>query len=127
MVKKEFSYKGNSVEQLTKMSINQFAQLIPSRQRRSLTRGLSEEQKKVLQKVQKSDKNIKTHSRELVILPVMIGHTIKVYNGKEFVPVIITDEMIGHTLGEFALTRRRVAHNAPGVGATRSSAAISVR
>ena len=127
MAKKEFQYKGNSIEALKEMSITEFSKLIPSRARRSLTRGFTEEQKKLLEKVEKNDKDIKTHARDTVVLPVMVGKTIKVHNGKEFVPVLITDEMLGHFLGEFALTRKRVGHNAPGVGATRSSAAISVR
>ena len=63
----------------------------------------------------------------MIILPEMIGKTIKVHSGKEFVPVIIIEEMIGHCLGEFVLTRRRVEHSAPGIGATRSSAALSVK
>ena len=57
----------------------------------------------------------------------MIGQTIKVHNGKEFMIVSITEEMIGHCLGEFAFTRRRVEHSAPGIGATKSSAALSVK
>ena len=48
-----------------------------------------------------------------------------VYNGKEFIPLTITAEMLGHYLGEFVLTRKKVAHSAPGIGATRSSAAQS--
>jgi len=114
------------LEELQALSLNQFAEIIPSRQRRSLMRGITEEQKKVLEKVKKNHKNIKTHCRDLVVLPEMVGHTVKIYNGKEFVSVAILDEMVGHFLGEFALTRRRVGHNAPGVGAKKSSAAISV-
>ena len=52
---------------------------------------------------------------------------MKVHNGKEFVIVNITPEMIGHYIGEFALTRKKVAHHAPGIGATRSSASLSVK
>ncbi len=127
MAKKEFMYRGKSLDELKKMSLNQFAQIIPSRQRRTIMRGLSEEHKKVLNKIKQGDKNIKTHCRDMIILPEMVGHNIKVYNGKQFIQIMITAEMLGHYLGEFALTRSRVAHNAPGVGATRSSAAISVR
>ena len=63
----------------------------------------------------------------MVILPEMIGTTIKVHQGKEFAPVMIEQDMIGHCLGEFVLTRKRVAHSAPGIGATRSSASLSVK
>ena len=124
---KDFTFKGKSFDELKTMSRGEFADLISSRARRSLKRGLTDEQKKLLEKVSKHDKNIKTHARDMVVLPEMVGHLIKIYNGKEYVQVAITEEMLGHFLGEYSLTRKRVAHNAPGVGATRSSAAISVR
>ena|SRR3989344_5364953 len=124
---KEFAFRGKSLAELKKLSLTEFALLIPSRARRSLKRGITDDQKKLLEKVRKNDKDIKTHSREMVILPEMVGHTIKIYTGKEFFQVFMTEEMLGHCLGEFALTRRRVAHNAPGVGATRSSDSVSVR
>jgi small subunit ribosomal protein S19 len=63
----------------------------------------------------------------MLILPEMVGTVIKIYTGKSFEPVEIQPEMIGHLLGEFALTRKRVAHSSPGVGATRSSANVSVK
>jgi small subunit ribosomal protein S19 len=127
MVKKEFNYRGIPLEDLKKLSLNEFAELIPSRARRSIKRGLTDEQKKLLEKIKANDNNIKTHARDMVILPVMVGKMIKLHNGKEYFPLQITEEMLGHFLGEFSLTRKRVAHSAPGVGATRSSSAISVR
>lgn len=127
MAKKEFSFKGMTEEELKTLPIEEFINLIPSRSRRSLKKGFTEEQKKVLDKIRKNDKDIKTHSRDMVIVPEMIGHKIKIHNGKDFVELLILPEMAGHILGEFALTRRRVAHNSPGVGATRSSASVSVR
>ena len=63
----------------------------------------------------------------MVILPQMLGLTLRIYSGKEFIPVIITLEMLGRCLGEFALTRKSVAHSAAGVGSTRSSKAVSAR
>lgn len=124
---KEFIFKGKSIGELKNLSVNEFSELIPSRARRSLKRGITEDQKKLIEKIKANDPNIKTHAREMVILPVFVGHMVKVYNGKEYFPVHITEEMVGHYLGEFALTRRRVAHNAPGVGATKSSSSVSVR
>jgi len=53
---------------------------------------------------------IKTWSRASVIIPDMVGMTFAVYNGKKFVPVLVTDQMIGHKLGEFALTRTYLGH-----------------
>ncbi len=124
---KEFMFRGKSLDDLKKMSINEFIELIPSRRRRSIRRGITEDQKKLLEKVRIHDKDIKTHAREMIVLPEMVGSLIKVYTGKDFIPLHVTEDMLGHCLGEFALTRRRVAHNAPGVGATKSSSSVSVR
>ncbi len=127
MVLKEFKFRGKTLEDLKKLSIEEFAELVPARQRRSLKRGFNDNKKKLLKKIQSNIKNIKTHCRDFVILPNMVGMTIRVHNGKEYAPVIIQEEMVGHFLGEFALTRKKVAHSAPGVGATRSTASLSVK
>ncbi len=127
MAKKEFTYRGKTLEELKTLSLNELASLMPARQRRSLKRGLTEQQKILLKKIKKNESNIETQCRDMIVLPEMIGKTIKVHSGKAFVPVIIIDEMIGHCLGEFVLTRRKVEHSAPGIGATRSSAALSVK
>jgi len=124
---KEFTFRGMTINEIKNLSLNEFSELIPSRARRSLKKGLTEDQKKLMNKIKHNDKDIKTHARDMIIIPQMIGQTIKIYNGKEYVQVFITEEMLGHFLGEFSATRRRVAHNAPGVGATRSSASVSVR
>jgi len=119
---RQFTYKGKTLEELKQMSIEKFAQLVPSRERRSLLRGLTERQKKLLENLRKyPDKFHRTHERDMVILPEMVGRKIGVHNGKEFVPITITEQMIGHRLGEFVLTRKRVKHSAPGIGATRAS------
>lgn len=127
MAKKEFAFKGKTAEELKKLSLNELAQLLASRQRRTIKRGFTEQQKILLGKLRASEKNIETHCRDMVILPEMIGVTIKIHQGKEFVPVVIEPDMIGHCLGEFVLTRKKVAHSAPGIGATRSSASLSVK
>jgi len=127
MAKKEFTFKGKTLEELQKLGLSEVMQILPSRQRRSLKRGFTEQQKKLLLRIRKNKKNIETHCRDMVILPEMIGRTIKVHNGKEFMIVSIVPQMIGHYLGEFAMTRKPVKHSAPGIGATRSSASISVR
>tara|TARA_Y100000310_G_scaffold310852_1_gene356547 strand:+ start:5672 stop:6052 length:381 start_codon:yes stop_codon:yes gene_type:complete len=124
---KEFIFRGKNLEEIKKMSINEFADLLPSRKRRSLKRGFSPMQKALLKKISKRDKDIETHCRDMIIIPEMLGKIIKVYNGKEFIANVISEDMLGHYLGEFSLTRRGVKHSAPGVGATRSSAALSVR
>jgi small subunit ribosomal protein S19 len=70
---------------------------------------------------------IRTHCRDMIILPEMVGLTIHVHNGKDFVPVEITTEMIGHYLGEFAITNKKVVHGAPGLRATRSSMYVPLK
>ncbi|MBI2559442.1 30S ribosomal protein S19 [Candidatus Woesearchaeota archaeon] len=127
MAKKEFTFKGKSVDELKKLSMNELAELLTARQRRTIKRGFTEQQKILLKKLRANKKNIETHCRDMVVLPEMIGKSIKVHQGREFVPVMIEEGMIGHCLGEFALTRRKVAHSAPGIGATRSSASLSVK
>ncbi len=127
MAKKEFMYRGKTLKDLKELDIKQFAELLPARQRRTLVRGLTEQEKILMDNINEKEKDIKTHCRDMVILPLMVGLTIKIHQGKTFSPVIITEEMIGHRLGEFAVTRSKVNHNAPGIGATKSSSSISVR
>ncbi|MBI2138514.1 30S ribosomal protein S19 [Candidatus Woesearchaeota archaeon] len=127
MAKKEAVYKGKILEELNKMSLQDLMKLFPSRQRRSLKRGFTDQEKRLLKRIRSKKQNIKTHCKSLIILPEMVGATIKIHQGREFVPVLITFDMIGHYLGEFILTRKRVEHSAPGVGATKSSAALSVK
>jgi len=122
----EFIFHGKSLKELQELGDKEFAQMLPSRQRRSLTRGRTEAQKRLLKKLEKKD-DIKTHCRDMIITPQMAGKTVRIYNGKEFIRITLTEDMLGHFLGELSLTRRRVSHSAPGVGATRSSASVSVR
>jgi small subunit ribosomal protein S19 len=127
MAKKTFTYRGKSITELKEMGLNEFAELLPSKQRRLIKRGFTQAQKIFLEKLTENKREYKTHCRSMVIIPQMVGKTIKIYNGKEFVPVLITEEMLGHNLGEFSLTRKRVSHGSAGVGATKSSSAVSVR
>jgi small subunit ribosomal protein S19 len=118
---KIFLFKGKTLEELQKMSLEDFSKLLPSRQRRSLRRGLTARQKRVLENMRMSSKPARTHARDMIILPEMVGRKMMVHNGKEFVAMDVVGDMLGHRLGEFALTRKKVMHSAPGVGATRSS------
>lgn len=127
MAKKEFTYRGKTSDELGKMSLNEVMLLFPARERRSLKRGLSEQQKILLKHIRAKKGDIETHCKDMIVLPEMVGMVIKIHNGKEFVPVSIQEEMIGHYLGEFIMTRKKVEHSAPGIGATRSSAALSVK
>lgn len=114
MALKEFKFKGKTIDELKSLSINEFSKLLPSRQRRSIKRGFSDNQKKLLQKIENKN-NVKTHLRNTIILPSMVGKTVQVHNGKGFQSIIITDEMIGHLFGEFSLTRKRAIHTNIGV------------
>ena len=129
---KTFIYKGKSVDELQKIPKEELFSLLNSRQRRSLKRGLSDNKKKLMSEIKlaKEGKNknpIKTHQRDLIILPSMIGVTINVFSGKEFTPITISAEMIGHYVGEYVITNKRVNHGAPGVGASRSSLYVPLK
>ena len=129
---KEFNFIGKSNEVLLNVSNDELFSLLNSRQRRSLKRGLSDNKKKLIAEIKlaKQGKNknpIKTHQRDLIILPYMLGVTINIYSGKEFTPITISAEMIGHYLGEYVITNRRVSHGAPGVGASRSSLYVPLK
>ena len=126
-MKKEFVFRGKTLEELCKLSVKEFALLLNSRQRRRLVRGLTDDKKKLLKKFRAHDPNIRTHLRDMVIMPEMVNSSVKVYNGKEFIIFNILPEMLGHYLGEFVMTRKKVSHHAPGIGATRSSASLSVK
>jgi len=129
MKKKEFKYRGKSIEELKQMDIREFAKLLKSNEKRTALRQYDELQKFIIRcnkKVQHK-KPIRTHLRHLIVVPRMIGLKIHVHNGKTFAPVLIDNEMLGHRLGEFSVTRNKVKHGAAGVGATRSSASMSVK
>jgi small subunit ribosomal protein S19 len=96
---------------------------------------LTPEQRILLEKMREAqevvkkgeDVTIKTHVRDMIILPEMVGAKILVHNGKEFFPVEIKPEMIGHYLGEFAITNKPVRHGTPGIGASRSSMYVPLK
>lgn len=122
------------MEELQQMSMDEFIRILPSRQRRSLTRGLTTDQRILMElmrsygrKKSKDAKPIKTHCRDMVILPEMVGLTLLVHSGKEFASVDIKPEMIGHYLGEFVLTNKKVVHGTPGIGASRSSMYVPLK
>ncbi|MEM2006549.1 MAG: 30S ribosomal protein S19 [Sulfolobales archaeon] len=150
----KFRYRGKSLEELMNMPMDELVKLLPARVRRSLLRmsdpeirvkmveyGMlnserdEPERLKLLRKVLKAremlarGKNVvvKTHVRDAIVLPVMVGLTIAVYNGKEYVPVKITPEMIGHYLGEFAISTKKVEHGEPGLKATRSTLFVAMK
>ncbi|AJF60345.1 MAG: 30S ribosomal protein S19 [Candidatus Diapherotrites archaeon] len=133
MAKREFTFRGKTLPELLEMELKQFSEIAGSRIRRSISRGLNE---KVLKRVQRANEEkragkepriIRTQSRDFPVLPSMIGLKFGVHNGKEFQIVQITEKMLGHYLGELALTRKRLMHGKAGIGATKSSTAITAR
>ena len=132
---KEFYFKGYTLDKLQQISMDDFIKLLPARQRRSLLRGLSNDQKKLMEQIRnvrrlsgdRKKSQIKTQCRDMVILPEMAGMTILVHNGKEFSQVELMPEMIGHYLGEFAISNKKVSHGTPGIGASRSSMYVPLK
>ncbi len=129
---KEFKYRGVSTAELQNLSLEKLFELLPARQRRSLTRGITDDKRKLLEetklaKAGKLTNPIKTHLRDVIIMPYMVGVTINVFSGKEFLPVVVRPEMVGHYLGEYVMTNKRVVHGAPGVGASRSSLYVPLK
>ena len=129
---KEILFKGKTEEEIKSMDLQDFVKLVSSRHRRTVNRGFTDAQKRLLKKIRAKNsgtykKTIKTHCRDMLIIPEMLGQKILVYNGKAFSAIEINLEMLGHYLGEFVDTRSRVKHSAPGIGATRSRAYQSVK
>ncbi|MDD1717492.1 MAG: 30S ribosomal protein S19 [Methanoregulaceae archaeon] len=125
--REEFTYRGLRLEELTKMSMTELTPLMPARARRKVVRGLTRGEETLVGKVRSGDEKIRTHLRDMIVLPEMVGRSIDVYNGKEFVKVEIQPESLFHYLGEFALTRKKVAHGSAGIGATRSSKYVPLK
>ncbi|HKZ50102.1 MAG TPA: 30S ribosomal protein S19 [Candidatus Nanoarchaeia archaeon] len=129
---KIFTYRGKTDEELSKLDLQSLSSLLNARARRNIKRGFTEQEKKLLEKITaakegKYKKQIKTHCREMPILPIMFGMKIGVHNGKEFVPVTVTSEMVGLKLGDFVWNMKDVKHSGPGIGATRGSKFMSVK
>lgn len=121
--KKEFTYRGFTLEELLSMSFDEVLGILPSRARRTYLRGLNYEQQTAFEKIRDAEEGevVRTHRKDLPIIPQFVGKTVSIYDGHEFRDVEVKPEMIGCFLGEFILTRKAPQHSGPGVGATRSS------
>ena len=121
--KREFSFRGRSLEELRALSLEELAKLLGARARRSIRRGFNSETSRFFERMGSTpaDKVVRTHCRDALVLPAHVGRRVAVHTGKEFKELEVRPEMIGHYYGEFALTRRFEKHSGPGVGATRSS------
>lgn len=126
MSDEQFTFRGKTIDELKQMNLNQFAELLNARGRRKIKRGLRENEKKILQDLEEKD-TVRTHERDMIIVPAMVGKTVEVYDGQNFVTVEVEEEMLGHYLGEFSKTRKKVEHSAPGLGATRSSQHVPLK
>ncbi|MBI5872238.1 30S ribosomal protein S19 [archaeon] len=133
---KIFAYRGKKLEELKQISIEEFSRLLTSRDRRKIRRGLTEQEKKLLENIRKNPKKFhKTHLRDMMIFPDMVGVKIGIYigggvkerEGERWATVAIAPEMIGNRLGDFAMTNKRVKHSSPGLGATRGSKHIPLK
>lgn len=131
-----YSYRGVELKNLLELSKEEFVSLVHCRARRCFKRGVEQRARSLLKRLRKSklvatgeDKPevVKTHLRDMIIIPEMIGTVIGIYNGKTFNQVEIKPEMIGHYLGEFSITYKPVRHGKPGIGATHSSRFIPLK
>ena len=129
----DFTFRGHTLDELQDMELEEVAELLPARQRRSIERGLTEEKQKLLAKAREAEEEatannpIRTHLRDMPVLPEMVNLTFAVHNGQEFERVRVEPEMLGHYLGEFQLTRSSVEHGQAGIGATRSSKFVPLK
>ena len=125
---RRFVFKGREIEEVRRMSLDEFVKLLPSNYRRTLKR-MSYKFKRFLELMRKTDakKIIKTHLRDMVVIPEMLDRRFQVYNGKERVDVMITPQTLGKRLGELSITTKMVKHSGPGVGATRGSKSVELK
>eukprot|EP00699_Malawimonas_sp_californiana_P001660 EC715960.1.p2 GENE.EC715960.1~~EC715960.1.p2 ORF type:complete len:154 (+),score=40.61 EC715960.1:2-463(+) len=133
---RKFTYRGVDLDQLLDMDYDQLVTLFPSRIRRRFSRGLKRKHLALLARLNKSKREaapgekpavVRTHLRDMPILPEMIGSQVGVYNGKTFTGVEVKPEMVGYYLAEFSITYKPVKHGRPGIGATHSSRFIPLK
>ena len=133
---KKFSFRGMDLEALLKLDVTVLQHHVRSRIRRRFKNGLGRKPMRLIKRLRKAKRNagpmekpepIKTHLRNMIIVPEMVGSQVGVYNGKDFLLVEVKPEMIGHYLGEFSITYKPVGHGRPGIGSTNSSRFIPLK
>ncbi|EGF80189.1 hypothetical protein BATDEDRAFT_88603 [Batrachochytrium dendrobatidis JAM81] len=133
---RKFSYRGVDLEQLLDLSSEQLMELVHARARRRFQRGLKRKPMGLIKKLRKAKKDappnekpaaVKTHLRNMIVVPEMIGSIVGIYNGKTFNQVELKPEMVGHYLAEFSISYKPVKHGRPGIGATHSSRFIPLK
>jgi len=125
--REEFTYRGYKIDELKAMGMSELLPLMPARARRKINRGFNRSEETLLAKIRGGDEKVRTHVRDMIVMPEMIGKTIEIYNGKEFLKVEFQPESVFHYLGEFALTRHKVTHGSAGIGATRGSKYVPLK
>jgi len=125
--REEFTYRGYKIDELKAMGLSELLPLMPARARRKFNRGLNRGEETLLAKIRGGDEKVRTHVRDMIVMPEMIGKSIEIYNGKEFTKVEFQPESVFHYLGEFALTRKKVSHGSAGIGATRGSKYVPLK
>ncbi|SYW73834.1 probable 40S ribosomal protein S15 [Ustilago bromivora] len=124
---RKFTYRGVELDSLLDMSNEDFMSLVHARARRKFQRGLKRKPMGLIKRLRKAKAEcepnekpatVKTHLRDMIIVPEMIGSMIGIYTGRFFVNTEIKPEMVGHYLGEFAMTYIPTRHGAKGKGAT---------
>jgi len=133
---RKYSYRGVELDALLDLSNEEFMEIVHARARRRFQRGLKRKPMALIKKLRKAKKDaetgekpgvVKTHLRDMIIVPEMIGSVIGIYNGKTFNSVEIKPEMTGHYLAEFSISYKPVKHGRPGIGATHSSRFIPLK
>lgn len=127
---KKFAFRGIDIGELQSKPLDELMPLMNSRARRKLKRGLNKTNRKLLANIKAAkgkDILVRTKQRDMIVLPEMVGAKIGIHTGREFKTVVIEEAMIGHYLGEFAMTRQKVKHSSPGFGATRSSKFVPLK
>ncbi|MFH1257590.1 MAG: ribosomal protein S19 family protein [Candidatus Micrarchaeota archaeon] len=125
---KKFTFRGMEIEEARKLPLEKFLQLIPTKVRRSMRR-MAAKIKIFISHMRKRDpkKPMRTHLREMVIIPEMLDRRFQVYNGKDWIDVQVTLPMLGRRLGEFSIPIKLVKHSGPGIGATRGSKSVELK
>ena len=125
--REEFTYRGYKIDELKAMGLSELIPLMPARVRRKFNRGLNRDEETLIAKIRDGNEKVRTHVREMIVMPEMVGKSIEIYNGKEFMKVEFQPEAVFHYLGEFALTRKKVSHGSAGIGATRGSKYVPLK
>ena len=127
-------YRGIELDQLLEKSTEEVVSLLCSKQRRRFKHGMHPKYDRLIKKLKTAVKNtgvgekpkpVKTHLRNAIIMPEMVGSIVEVYSGKYWNPVEIRADMIGYYLGEFSMTYKPIRHGKVGKGATRGSKFVS--